>query len=139
MDIHFEPDGIASEPPFWGRWYSEQIERGARSANRVTFGAEPKDCEVWDFVLKHDCQFKFSPSVAVAIRPEAVNPKRNGERCARQTAPRPDRHKIAAGFAAPARMHPNRSRKCSRGSSRRPNNSAFRAAAAETKGKALGH
>ena len=77
---------VCFEPPFWVGVF-ERIERGARSASRVTFGAEPKDCEVWDFVLKHDCQLKFSPSVAVAIRPEAVNPKRERRMLRKQTAP----------------------------------------------------
>ena len=86
MDIHFLSLTVCFEPPFWVGVF-ERIERGARSANRVTFGAEPKDCEVWDFVLKHDCQLKFSPSVAVAIRPEAVNPKRERRMLRKQTAP----------------------------------------------------
>ena len=77
---------VCFEPPFWVGVF-ERIERGARSASRVTFGAEPKDCEVWDFVLKHDCQLKFSSSVAVAIRPEAVNPKRERRMLRKQTAP----------------------------------------------------
>ena len=86
MDIHFLSLTVCFEPPFWVGVF-ERIERGARSASRVTFGAEPKDCEVWDFVLKHDCQLKFSPSVAVAIRPEAVNPKRERRMLRKQTAP----------------------------------------------------
>ena len=77
---------VCFEPPFWVGVF-ERIERGARSASRVTFGAEQKDCEVWDFVLKHYCQLKFSPSVAVAIRPEAVNPKRERRMLRKQTAP----------------------------------------------------
>ena len=86
MDIHFLSLTVCFEPPF-GVGIFERIERGARSASRVTFGAEPKDCEVWDFVLKHDCQLKFSPSIAVAIRPEAVNPKRERRMLRKQTAP----------------------------------------------------
>ena len=86
MDIHFLSLTVCFEPPFWVGVF-ERIERGARSASRVTFGAEPKDCEVWDFVLKHDCQLKFSPSIAVAIRPEAVNPKRERRMLRKQTAP----------------------------------------------------
>ena len=85
MDIHFLSLTVCFEPPFWVGVF-ERIERGARSANRVTFGAEPKDCEVWDFVLKHDCQLKFSPSVAVAIWTEAVNPKRERRMLRKQTA-----------------------------------------------------
>ena len=86
MDIHFLSLTVCFEPPFWVGVF-ERIERGALSASRVTFGAEPKDCEVWDFVLKHYYQLKFSPSVAVAIRPEAVNPKRERRMLRKQTAP----------------------------------------------------
>lgn len=86
MDIHFLSLTVCFEPPFWVGVF-ERIERGARSASRATFGAEPKDCEVWDFVLQHDCQLKFSPSIAVAIRPEAVNPKRERRMLRKQTAP----------------------------------------------------
>ena len=74
------------EDPFWVGVF-ERIESGRLSVCKVTFGAEPKDCEVWDFVLKHDCQLKFRPSVAVAIRPEAVNPKWERRMLRKQTAP----------------------------------------------------
>ena len=74
------------EDPFWVGMF-ERIENSKLSVCKVTFGAEPKDCKVWDFVLKHCCQLKFSPSVAVAIRPEAVNPKRERRMLRKQTAP----------------------------------------------------
>ena len=86
MDIHFLSLTVCFEPPFWVGVF-ERIERGALSASRVTFGAEPKDCEVWDFVLKHYYQLKFSPSVTVAIRPEVVNPKRERRMLRKQTTP----------------------------------------------------
>lgn len=39
------------EEPFWvGVW--ERISRGKLSACKVTFGAEPKDCELYEFILK---------------------------------------------------------------------------------------
>ena len=136
MDIHFLSLPVGFAPPCWGGVF-ERSERGARSASRVTFGAEPKDCEVWDFVLKHDCQLKFSPSIAVAIRPEAVNPKRERRMLRKQTAP--------AGSAQNRRrrcsssgMHPNRSRKCSRGSSRRPKNSAVSRCGSRNERKSTG-
>ncbi len=31
----------------------ERIDDGKLSVCKVTFGAEPKDCEVWEFVLKN--------------------------------------------------------------------------------------
>ena len=53
------------EDPFWVG-VLERIEDGALSVCKVTFGAEPKDYEIWDFVLKYYDRLEFSPSVAVA-------------------------------------------------------------------------
>ncbi len=58
----------------WGVF--EQTEGGKLSACKVTFGAEPKDCEVWKFVLRHYDELKFSPAVEADTRPAAGNPKR---------------------------------------------------------------
>ncbi|MCR4817550.1 MAG: YjdF family protein [Fretibacterium sp.] len=54
----------------------EQTEGGKLSVCKVTFGAEPKDCEVWKFVLRHYDDLKFSPAVEAETRPAAGNPKR---------------------------------------------------------------
>lgn len=43
---------------------------------KVTFGAEPKDCEIYDFVLKNYYQLKFSPAVATDVKESGRNPKR---------------------------------------------------------------
>ena len=63
------------EDPFWIGVF-ERIEDGGLSAAKVTFGAEPKDAEVLDYILKHYGQLRFSPVVAAAARARAVNPKR---------------------------------------------------------------
>lgn len=63
------------EDPFWVG-VLERIEDGALSVCKVTFGAEPKDYEVWAFVLKYYDQLEFSPSVAVAAVKKTGNPKR---------------------------------------------------------------
>ena len=63
------------EDPFWIGVF-ERIEDGGLSAAKVTFGAEPKDAEVLDYILKHYGQLRFSPAVAAAARARAVNPKR---------------------------------------------------------------
>lgn len=64
------------EPPFWvGVW--ERVSEGRLEAAKVTFGAEPKDYEIYEFILKRWSSLVFSPPVAV--RGEAVhhqNPKR---------------------------------------------------------------
>ena len=63
------------EDPFWVGVF-ERIENSKLSVCKVTFGAEPKDYEVWDFILRNYYQLKFSPSVDVAVKKETTNPKR---------------------------------------------------------------
>ena len=74
------------EDPFWVG-VLERIEDGALSVCKVTFGAEPKDYEVWDFVLKYYDRLEFSPSVAVAAAKKNMgNPKRQQREARKQTA-----------------------------------------------------
>ena len=63
------------EEPFWVGVF-EKTENGALSAAKVTFGAEPKDCEVLEFVQKHYFSLPFSPAVETAVREIKRNPKR---------------------------------------------------------------
>ena len=63
------------EEPFWvGVW--ERISRGKLSACKVTFGAEPNDCELYEFILKNGSRLHFSPTVEAAEMKEIRNPKR---------------------------------------------------------------
>ena len=73
------------EDPFWVGIF-ERIESGKLSVCRVVFGAEPKDYEVWEFVLANYHQLRFSPSVDVVPRKEAVNPKRIQREARKQIA-----------------------------------------------------
>ena len=63
------------EEPFWVGVF-ERIEDGKLSAAKVTFGAEPKDYEVYEFILKHYYSLQFSPAVAAVIKEVTKNPKR---------------------------------------------------------------
>ena len=63
------------EEPFWVGVF-EKHEDGTLSAAKVTFGAEPKDCEVLEFVQKHYFSLSFSPAVETAVRETKRNPKR---------------------------------------------------------------
>ena len=63
------------EDPFWVGVF-ERIEEGNLSVCKVTFGAEPKDYEVWEFVLRHYYELKFSPALKTEIKQTADNPKR---------------------------------------------------------------
>ena len=46
------------------------------SAAKVVFDAEPKDYEVYEFVLQHYDHLQFSPALAAAIKDTKENPKR---------------------------------------------------------------
>ena len=63
------------EDPFWIGVF-EKISEGKLSVCKVTFGAEPKDYEVYDFILKHYYSLKFSSAVATEVKQIADNPKR---------------------------------------------------------------
>lgn len=73
------------EDPFWVGVF-ERIENGKLSVCKITFGAEPKDYEVWEFVLRYYHQLKFSPSVDVVVKKEATNPKRVQREARKQSA-----------------------------------------------------
>lgn len=63
------------EEPF-GVGIFECISEGKLSVCKVTFGAEPKDYEVYDFVLKNYYQLRFSLAVATDVKESGRNPKR---------------------------------------------------------------
>ena len=63
------------EEPFWVGVF-ERIDKGKLSVSKVTFGAEPKDFEVYDFILKHYYQLPFSPTVEITMKKTKKNPKR---------------------------------------------------------------
>ncbi|MDE7425647.1 MAG: YjdF family protein [Lachnospiraceae bacterium] len=63
------------DEPFWVGVF-ERIEDGKLSVAKVTFGAEPKDYEVFQFILKHYYSLQFSPAVATVAKKTIRNPKR---------------------------------------------------------------
>ncbi|MGN0997066.1 MAG: YjdF family protein [Candidatus Ventricola sp.] len=72
------------EDPFWVGVF-ERVEGGRLCACKVTFGAEPKDAEVWGFLLTHYDQLRFSPAVEAVRRQEPSNPKRMQREARRQS------------------------------------------------------
>lgn len=42
----------------------------------MTFGAEPKDYEIYNFILNHYYDLQFSPAVDAVIKAAKKNPKR---------------------------------------------------------------
>ncbi len=63
------------EETFWVGVF-ERVSEGRLSVCKVTFGAEPKDYEVYDFALKNYYRLRFSPAVATDVKEAARNPKR---------------------------------------------------------------
>ena len=61
--------------PFWGGVF-ECVEKNKLSVCRVVFGAEPKDYEVYDFILKNYKNLKFGSSLEVKVKKIKNNPKR---------------------------------------------------------------
>ena len=54
------------EEPFWIGVF-ERISEGRLSVYKVTFGVEPKDYEIYDFVLRNYYQLRFSPAIEKQI------------------------------------------------------------------------
>ena len=73
------------EEPFWVGVF-ERPENGKLSVCKVTFGAEPKDYDVMDFVQKNYFSLQFSSAVKADARKEHTNPKRAQREARRLTA-----------------------------------------------------
>lgn len=63
------------DDPFWVGVF-EIYQSGKLTAAKVTFGAEPKDSEVYEFVLQNYFRLKFSPPVETLLKEKKTNPKR---------------------------------------------------------------
>ena len=67
---------VLFEDPFWIGLY-ERMDNGSYEVCKVTFGAEPKDQEVYELLLKEWHRLNFSPPVKAEKLPERrVSPKR---------------------------------------------------------------
>ena len=75
MDIVSGRLTVFFKEPFWIGAF-EQISEGNLSVSKVTFGAEPKDYEIYDFILKNYYWLRFSPAVATDVKKATRNPKR---------------------------------------------------------------
>ncbi len=64
------------DDPFWVGIY-ERITDSKLEVCKITFGAEPKDYDVYDFLLQNWNKLHFSPSVKADSKQDAkINPKR---------------------------------------------------------------
>jgi hypothetical protein len=86
VDERFARLTVFFEEPFWVGVF-ERIEGDELSACKVTFGAEPRDYEVLDYVRRHYGELRFSEPVLREAREKAVNPKRRQRAAAREMQP----------------------------------------------------
>lgn len=74
------------DPPFWVGVYERQ-EGEMLEACRIIFGVEPKDYEVFEFLLHNWHKLRFSPKIEnPGLKPEKYNPKRMQRQIHRQMA-----------------------------------------------------
>ena len=71
------------EDPFWIGVF-ERFFDGKLTVCKATFGAEPKDYEVWEFVLHNYHKLKFSPTVEAVAKEISDNPKKRQRDAAKQ-------------------------------------------------------
>ena len=75
------------EDPFWVGIF-EKIDDGKLSVAKVTFGAEPKDIEIKDFLVRNYYNLRFSPGVETVVKEDKKNPKRMQRDARKQTLER---------------------------------------------------
>ncbi|MEA5040515.1 MAG: YjdF family protein [Clostridiaceae bacterium] len=77
---------VLFEEPFWIGLY-ERMDGSRYEVCKIMFGAEPRDCEVYDILLQNWSRFRFSPSIKEEMPEERpLNPKRMQRQIHRQLA-----------------------------------------------------
>ena len=75
MDRYIGKLTVFFDDPFWVGVF-EVISDGKLSVCKITFGAEPKDYEVYEYIQKNYFKLNFSPVVSAEVKNIARNPKR---------------------------------------------------------------
>ena len=75
---------IYFEDPFWVGVF-EGIENRKLSVAKVTFGVEPKDYDVLEFINRNYYHLQFSPAVETVVKDTKKNPKRAQRDAKKQT------------------------------------------------------
>lgn len=71
------------DEPFWVGVF-ERFADGKLTVAKVTFGAEPKDFEVYEFVLRHSYELRHSPAVDTGSDSIEVGVRKNPKRVQRE-------------------------------------------------------
>lgn len=76
MEQAFAKLTVFFESPFWVG-VLERSDRTGYAACKIVFGAEPKDGEIYDFLLKNYHKLRFSPALAgIPAEEKRTSPKR---------------------------------------------------------------
>ena len=75
---------IYFEDPFWVGVF-ERIENRKLLVAKVTFGVEPKDYDVLEFINRNYYHLQFSPAVETVVKDTKKNPKRAQRDAKKQT------------------------------------------------------
>lgn len=84
MDKEVTKLTVYFEDPFWVGLF-EKVWQGELSVCKVTFGAEPKEYQVLEYLLKNYGRLRFSPTVAIEEKHCKINPKRMQRIARKQT------------------------------------------------------
>lgn len=78
---------VLFDPPFWIGLFERESGK-TYEASRVVFGAEPRDQEVYSYILSHYDHLEFSPALRTETRSDReVNPKCAQRLARKQTQP----------------------------------------------------
>lgn len=80
MDVISSGFTVLFEDPFWVGVYERQ-EQSVYQVCKITFGAEPKDYEVYEFLLRNWHRLRFSPGV---VSEQEAKKRRNPKRLQRE-------------------------------------------------------
>ena len=86
METVFGRLTVFFEDPFWVGVFERTV-GGRLAACKVTFGGEPRDQEVYEFILRHYAGLSYSPEVAAGQRPRPKNPKRLRREAGKEVRP----------------------------------------------------
>lgn len=75
---------VCFQKPFWSGIF-QRFENNKLYVAKVVFGAEPKEYEIYEFVLKHYDELQFSPAVDASFKEKKINPKRLQREIRKQT------------------------------------------------------
>ena len=84
MDRVSDRLAVFFEDPFWVGIF-ERIENRKLSVAKVTFGVEPKDYDVLEFINRNYYHLQFSPAVETVVKDTKKNPKRAQRDAKKQT------------------------------------------------------